>query len=102
MYIGYVDPPTVLSIADVGVMIPLLALLGGIGTVAGPVIGGLILNTGESWLQGELASYPPGISVGILGILLILAARFFNQGIWGFAKETTTRFWSDLRRRRGG
>lgn len=102
MYIGYVDPPTVLSIADIGVMIPLLALLGGIGTVAGPVVGGIILSTGESWLQGELASYPPGISVGVLGLLLILAARFFNQGIWGFATESVARARRGPWRRRGG
>lgn len=91
MYIGFIDPPTVLGVADVGIMIPLLALLGGIGTVAGPVVGGLILDPGEAYLRGELASFPPGISVGVLGLLLIVSARFFRQGIWGAILDLTRR-----------
>ncbi len=92
MYIGFIDPPTVLGVADVGIMIPLLALLGGIGTVAGPVIGGLILDPGEAYLRGELASFPPGISTGVLGLLLILSARFFPRGIWGAVLALVRRF----------
>lgn len=92
MYIGFVDPSSVLSVSDVGIMFPLFALLGGIGTIAGPVVGGLLLDPGEALLRGGLASLPPGTSVIVLGALLIVSARYFKQGIWGALLQLTRRF----------
>lgn len=83
MYIAFIDPPTVLSIADIGARIPLLALIGGLGTIAGPVIGALLLQPGELFLRGELSGAPPGISLVVLGVVFVLAARFFRRGVWG-------------------
>ena len=92
MYIAYVDPHTVLAIAEIGARIPLLVLIGGIGTIAGPVVGALIVQPGEMYLRGELASLPPGTSLVVLGALFVLAARFFPRGIWGGVNRLTRRF----------
>jgi branched-chain amino acid transport system permease protein len=83
MFLGFLDPDNVLSILNVGVRLPLLALIGGIGTIAGPVIGALILQPGEAYATGELSSLPPGVSQLIIGLLLVFAALFFKRGIWG-------------------
>jgi branched-chain amino acid transport system permease protein len=82
-YIAFVDPPSVLNIAEVGARIPLLALIGGLGTVAGPIAGALIVQPGEMYLRGELSSAAPGISLIVVGALFVLAARFFRRGLWG-------------------
>lgn len=86
-YIGFIDPHSVLAIADVGARIPLLALIGGLGTVTGPVIGALLIQPAEMYLRGELSWAPPGFSLIALGLLFVLAARFFKQGIWGAASK---------------
>lgn len=91
MYVAFVDPPSVLSIADVGARFPLLALIGGLGTIAGPVIGALIVQPGEMYLRGELSSAAPGISLIIVGALFVLGARFFPHGIWGAVTNLTRR-----------
>jgi len=83
MYLGFLDPPSFLSAVQVGAAIPLLALIGGIGTVVGPVLGGLVLQPAETYLKGEMAGLHPGVSEAIVGLLLILAALFFRGGIWG-------------------
>ncbi len=64
MLIRQVDPPTLFSHQDVGVMFALLALVGGMGTIWGRVV---------------------------LGVLLILAARFMKVGLVGTFKEVRAR-----------
>jgi branched-chain amino acid transport system permease protein len=91
MFIGFLDPDSVLSILNVGVRLPLLALIGGVGTVAGPVIGALILQPGEAYATGELANLPPGVSQMVIGALLVLAALFFKRGIWGAGTQLARR-----------
>ena len=83
MYLGFLDPPSFLSAVEIGAFVPLLALIGGIGTVVGPVLGGLFLQPAETYLKGELAGLHAGVSEAIVGLLLILAALFFREGIWG-------------------
>jgi branched-chain amino acid transport system permease protein len=91
MYVAFVDPTSVLSIADVGARFPLLALIGGLGTIAGPIIGALIVQPGEMYLRGELSDAAPGISLIIVGALFVLGARFFPRGIWGAVITATRR-----------
>ena len=42
IYVGFVDPPTVLGL-DVSVQIMLICIIGGMGTLWGPVLGALVL-----------------------------------------------------------
>jgi len=55
-----------------------IAIIGGMGTIAGPLLGAvLVIYLGE-WL----ADYPE-IHVAITGAILILVIRFAPYGIWG-------------------
>jgi len=92
LYLGFLDPPSFLSAIEVGAFIPLLALIGGIGTVMGPVLGAFLLQPGESYLRGELAGSSAGLSQGLVGVLLVLAALFFREGVWGKMHQVTKRF----------
>jgi branched-chain amino acid transport system permease protein len=86
LYIGFLDPPSFLSVLDVGAYIPLLALIGGIGTLVGPMLGAFLLQPGESYLRGALAGGVTGVSRLIVGVILVLAALYFREGIWGKLK----------------
>lgn len=83
MFLGFLDPPSFLSAIQVGAYIPLLALIGGIGTIVGPILGGLLMPLLQTVMRGALADLPAGLSEAIMGLILVLAALFFREGIWG-------------------
>lgn len=82
-YISYIDPHSVLSLADISVRLVLIALLGGMGSVAGPVIGALILIPAVTQLQASLAGTRPGLSLFAVGLLLVLIPLAFRRGVVG-------------------
>jgi branched-chain amino acid transport system permease protein len=79
----FVNPGTAFDIEHVGIRLPLLALIGGLGTVYGPVIGGLVMEPVAKLLEGEFGGEIPGLAMMIFAALLILAALFFKNGIAG-------------------
>lgn len=96
MYVLFVDPPTVFSLADIGVRFALLALIGGIGTIAGPVVGAFLITPSASYLRGALTAFPPGTHLIVLALVMILAPLFMRRGIVG-AVETLGRRWKRSR-----
>jgi branched-chain amino acid transport system permease protein len=59
MYVRVVDPPTLFSLFDIGVKVALIALIGGIGTIYGPLLGALLIIPLESMLRAELGGAVP-------------------------------------------
>jgi len=97
-YIGYIDPSSTLSLADIGVRFVLIALLGGTGTVIGPVIGALILIPAITQLQGSLSGSSPGVSLAAVGLLLVLIPLLLRRGVVGTAVEVTAKMKGRIRR----
>jgi len=83
MYVRTIDPPTLFSLTDVGFKFALLALIGGIGTIIGPVLGAFLIIPAESWLRAELGGGLPGMHLAILGGLMLLAVLFMRRGVTG-------------------
>lgn len=81
MYVRTIDPPSLFSLADIGFKFALLTLIGGIGTIAGPVIGAFLIIPTESWLRATLGGGLPGMHLVILGGLMLLAALFMRKGV---------------------
>jgi branched-chain amino acid transport system permease protein len=84
-YFRYVDPDAVLNLA-LSMEMVFIAMVGGLGTVGGPLVGALFLTTvGESVRQhfqvGHLIFY---------GLFMMLAIRFMPEGIWGRARKLLT------------
>ena len=88
MYLRYIDPPTLFTLPDVGVKFALLSLIGGVGTIAGPLLGAALVIPFENFLRAELANALPGLNLAILGLLMVLAALFMKRGAVGA--------WADL------
>lgn len=91
MYLRFVDPPTLLSITDIGVRFLLIALIGGIGTLFGPLIGALLIVPMEFILRAYLADAVPGSHLIVLGGALILSALFLKRGVVGLALDVMNR-----------
>lgn len=83
MYVRIVDPPTLLTLSDIGVKFALITLIGGIGTGYGPLLGALLVVPVEAWLRAVLGAYAPGSNLVVLGTVLIVAALFFKSGLVG-------------------
>lgn len=88
MYLRFIDPPTLFTLQEVGVKFALLSLIGGIGTIAGPLLGAVLIIPFENWLRGAFADSLPGVSLAILGALMVLAALFMKRGVVGLIQDT--------------
>ena len=74
----------------------IMTLLGGAGTLWGPVIGVLAFEVLKEWLSGWTQYW-----YGILGLIFILATLFFPKGIVGELQERYGQ-WRDKAARRDG
>jgi branched-chain amino acid transport system permease protein len=91
MYLRYIDPPTLFTLPEVGVKFALLALIGGIGTIWGPLLGAALIVPFENWLRSAYADSLPGFSLAVLGLLMVLAALFMKRGIMGLVEDLLKR-----------
>ncbi len=98
MYVRTIDPPTLFSLNEIGFKFALLALIGGIGTISGPVLGAFLIIPAESWLRAELGGGMPGMHLVILGSLMLLAALFMRHGVTGVIEKLWQR-WHERKRR---
>ena len=91
MYLRFIDPPTIFTLPDIGVKFALLSLIGGVGTIAGPLLGAALIIPFENWLRAEFANSLPGVSLAILGLLMVFAALFMKRGIVGAIEDAVKR-----------
>ena len=82
--VRFIDPvETAFAGATIGVWMILMALLGGKGTLLGPIVGAIVFQ-----LTKELFwTYLLGWQRVALGVLIVAAAVFFPSGIVGFFRE---------------
>lgn len=96
MYLRFVDPPTLLSLPDIGVKFALITLIGGVGTLYGPLAGALLIVPLEMQLRAGLGAYVPGANLIALGVILVLCALFMKRGLVGAGLAV----WDRVRRKR--
>jgi branched-chain amino acid transport system permease protein len=77
----YVEPTTVFSV-QYSVYMLFMVLVGGIGTIEGPVIGALVLFALQETLSADGAWY-----LVIVGGLAVVATLLASRGIWGLASD---------------
>lgn len=82
--IGFIDPKDVAFAGPTfGVWMVLMAILGGKGTMWGPVIGAVIFHV----MQELFWTYLLGWQRVALGVLIVVIVVFFPQGIMGWIRE---------------
>lgn len=77
-YLGSVYPPYAFE-AIFDLTVALMAFLGGLGTVAGPVVGALLLEPLQQYLTLQFTA--AGLSLILFGALFLLVIGFLPQGI---------------------
>lgn len=83
MYVTFVEPPQVF---DLGLNVEILMaapIIGGLGSLAGPVLGGILNKPIVEFLRGFLAAERSGTSLIVYGSFLIAAILFMPQGVTG-------------------
>lgn len=95
MYIRFLDPPTLFSLPEIGVKFALLSLIGGIGTIWGPLLGAALVIPLENYIRAIFGMLP-GAHLAMLGLLLMLASLFLKRGVVGAATTLWER-WRDGR-----
>lgn len=79
--IQVVDPARVLGY-DLSVQIMLYAIIGGMGTLWGPVLAAVIMVPLNDLLRAQLGSSMAGLSTVIYGLALCLIVYFMPDGLW--------------------
>jgi branched-chain amino acid transport system permease protein len=82
----YIDPNSVLSTA-LSIKMALVAILGGVGTLFGPVIGALVLTVIEELTRTLFGGGGRGTDTIIYAALIIVIAVFYPSGVVGWFRQ---------------
>ncbi len=82
MYLTFLEPSSAFSL-EMSIQIAMFALIGGIGTVAGPVIGTVLVLPVAELARGWLSAFGNGTHGFVYGVLLVVVVLFFPRGLVG-------------------
>ena len=63
-----------------------MVVIGGIGSITGPVLGALLVYLSSEWLR-DIGN----IQLIVFALLVMIFARFFRTGLWGIFLEIYAR-----------
>lgn len=85
-YILFVEPDNLITL-NLSIQMALIAVIGGLGTVWGPVVGAFLIIPLNELLRGWLGGHFQGLNFFIYGIVLILVVTFMPNGIVAWFTE---------------
>jgi branched-chain amino acid transport system permease protein len=85
-YIYFIDPQTAFNF-NVSIEAALVSIVGGIGTLWGPVIGTVLLETTSALLQSWLGNSVGGVQLTIYALILVAVILWRPTGIMGYLIE---------------
>lgn len=86
----YIDPNSVLSTA-LSIKMALVSILGGVGTLFGPVVGSVVLTSIEEFTRILFGGTGRGTDTIIYAGLIIVIAVFYPSGVMGWLNNWTRR-----------
>jgi len=89
-YIYFIDPNTAFSF-NVSVEAALVSIVGGIGTLWGPVIGTVLLEATSALLQSRLGGSQGGVQLTVYSLILIAVILWRPTGLVGVLQEAYAR-----------
>jgi branched-chain amino acid transport system permease protein len=90
----YIDPMQLMTL-NISMMIVLVAVMGGVGTVIGPIIGAGVLTLISETTRVYLGKYG-GLDMILYGVLVILIVLFLPKGLISL-KEQFMEGWKRVR-----
>ena len=82
MYLTFIEPSAAFSI-ELSIQIAMFALIGGLGSVAGPLAGTILVLPVAELARGWLSSFGSGMHGLVYGIVLVLVVLFIPRGMVG-------------------
>ena len=89
-YVLYIDPYNVLT-ARISLLIVVMALIGGRGTVWGPVVGAAFITLLSEYTRSALGHLGQGYDHILFGLLIMLLAVYEPRGVMGLARRLRMR-----------
>ncbi|TFG91692.1 MAG: branched-chain amino acid ABC transporter ATP-binding protein/permease, partial [Syntrophobacterales bacterium] len=90
-YYAFIDPDIVFA-SHLSIQLALLSIIGGVGTVFGPILGACFLTPLDVFLRGWFGGVLSGLNFVIYGLVLIIAVRYFPIGIYGWLLKIADRY----------
>ena len=90
MRIYFIDPATAFSF-NISIEAALVSIVGGIGTLWGPVIGTVVLETTSTLLQSWLGSSTGGIQLTVYSLILMAIILWRPTGLMGLFNDAWQR-----------
>ena len=89
-YIYFIDPQTAFNFS-VSIEAALVSIVGGIGTLWGPLIGTVLLETTSTLLQSWLGNSLSGVQLTVYSLILMAVILWRPTGIMGYVAEVYAR-----------
>ncbi len=90
-YIKNIEPEDTMSL-DISILIALMAMLGGAGSLWGPIIGAAVLVPLKSYLKAWLGgSGLIGIDLVVYALIIMVISAAEPRGIWGIVEKVRAR-----------
>lgn len=77
----FFDPDSIFALAGISVRMAMIAIVGGLGTLGGPILGALFLIPLEEVANATLSSQAAGLSQFVFGVILIAAILIQPRGL---------------------
>jgi branched-chain amino acid transport system permease protein len=90
-YVTFIDPSTLLNM-NMALEITIYSIVGGIGTLVGPLLGAAFLVPIAEWVRAALGNHYAGIHLVVYGAVLMAVIRFAPDGLLGLIKTLQARF----------
>jgi branched-chain amino acid transport system permease protein len=85
-YVLYMDPDSVFPLS-LSILVCLLTVVGGVGTVWGPLVGAALMIPLSEWTRIQFGGTGSGVDLIIYGALLTIVAVFQPTGLVGLVKR---------------
>ncbi|KGE01916.1 branched-chain amino acid ABC transporter ATP-binding protein [Rhizobium sp. YS-1r] len=82
MYLTFIEPAAMFSL-QTSIQIAMFALIGGLGTVFGPLLGAVLLVPISELARGWLGAHALGLHGFVYGVVLMLVVLFMPNGLMG-------------------
>lgn len=89
-YLLYVEPNAFFGVTIL-IQVILFTVIGGLGTVSGPIVGAVLLVPLGEWMRGRLGGELPGLNLIIYGALIVIMVRFLPSGVVGAIAQLRAR-----------
>jgi len=84
-YMGFIDPEVVFSLHDISILAILVGIVGGVGTVYGPVVGAFVMVAVHEFFRTGFFGFFKGIAALTGSDFLVVAAKYISQAhVLGF------------------